>query len=352
MVVLVEFFTAPVRRWGIDIDWLTYHHPARKEANVMAVIVIAEVHGQTASGYDRMSNVLAGPLRQADSFVLHSAYEANDSWWIVELWQSKVEANSFFASHITTHLPPGVRPKRKIHEHWPLPEGWVTAPPNQEGIMYQGPDGIAVSVSPPMKFITTSDPMFVELAQRRGERRVLPWIPLERLLHEVWKPQLARQGYAFVDAHPEPQVADFWRRKDHGQPELGMIYEPIGSNWTRSDRSPAYVLLSRLALPGIPFSTWDVLAMEVRSSPSAYESARAAWVYALFNSRFDDAWQRSQAIVSQRMTEERQHSTMRPWRTCWPVIVIGWQRSSRPGGQAPVRRKSTPMSSTSVMRAI
>ena len=45
--------------------------------------------------------------------------------------------------------------------------------------------------------------------------------------------------------------------------------------------------------------------MEVRSSPSAYESARAAWVYALFNSRFDEAWQRSQAMVSQRMTEER-----------------------------------------------
>ena len=189
--------------------------------------------------------------------------------------------------------------------HWPLPEGWATAPPNQDRTVYVGPDGIAVSISPPMKFITTSDPMFIELAQRRGERRVSPWIPLERLLHEVWKPQLARQGYAFVDAHPEPQVADFWRRKDHGQPDLGMIYESIGSNWTRSDGSPAYVLLSRLALPGIPFSTWDVLAMEVRSNPSAYESARAAWVYALFNSRFDEAWQRSQAMVSQRMTEER-----------------------------------------------
>ena len=30
--------------------------------------------------------------------------------------------------------------------HWPLPEGWVTAPPNQDRTVYVGPDGIAVSV--------------------------------------------------------------------------------------------------------------------------------------------------------------------------------------------------------------
>lgn len=156
-----------------------------------------------------------------------------------------------------------------------------------------------------MKFITTTDPMFVDLARRRGDRQIAPWMTLERVLHEVWKPQLARHGYTFIDARPEPQAADFWRRKDKGQPDLGMIYESIGSNWKRPDGSPAYVLLSRLALQGIPFSVSDVIAMELRARPSDYESAKAAWVYALFNSRFDEAWQRSQAIASQRMTEER-----------------------------------------------
>jgi len=40
----------------------------------MAVIVLVEVHGQTEAGYDGMLGVLADLARQADGFVLHSAY--------------------------------------------------------------------------------------------------------------------------------------------------------------------------------------------------------------------------------------------------------------------------------------
>ncbi len=188
--------------------------------------------------------------------------------------------------------------------HWPLPAGWTLAPPNPEGVVFKGPDGITVSFSPQMKFITTSDPLIIQVAQRSGDRRIAPWLPMERVLHEIWKPQLAQKGYTFVDARPEPQAADFWRRKDHGQRDLGMLYEAIGSHWKRPDGSPAYVLLSRVALPGNPFTGWDVLAMEVRAPAPAFESARAAWVYALFNTRFDEGWQRSQAIATQRLTEE------------------------------------------------
>ena len=82
----------------------------------MAVIVIAEVHGQTESGYDGMLNVLADLARQAEGFVLHSAYRIDDTWWVIEVWRSKAEANQFFAKHVAPHLPPGVHPKRSIHE--------------------------------------------------------------------------------------------------------------------------------------------------------------------------------------------------------------------------------------------
>jgi hypothetical protein len=82
----------------------------------MAVIVIAEVHGQTESGYDGMLNVLADRARQADGFLLHSAYRVDDSWRVVEVWQSKAEANRFFATEVAPNLPPGVRPKRSVHE--------------------------------------------------------------------------------------------------------------------------------------------------------------------------------------------------------------------------------------------
>jgi quinol monooxygenase YgiN len=82
----------------------------------MAVIVIAEARGQTASGYDAMFEVLAEKARQAPGFVLHSAFCADGSWRVVEVWRSKAEANSFYARQVVPHLPTGVHPKRQVHE--------------------------------------------------------------------------------------------------------------------------------------------------------------------------------------------------------------------------------------------
>jgi hypothetical protein len=82
----------------------------------MTVIVTAEVHGQTEAGYDGMLSVLADLARRADGFVLHSAYVVDGSWRVVEVWRSKAEADRFFAQHVAPHLPPGVRPKRSVHE--------------------------------------------------------------------------------------------------------------------------------------------------------------------------------------------------------------------------------------------
>jgi len=89
---------------------------AIEQEDRMAVIMMAEVHGQTEAGYDGMLSVLADLARQADGFVLHSAYRVDDSWRVIEVWQSKEDANRFFAKHVAPHLPPGVHPKRSIHE--------------------------------------------------------------------------------------------------------------------------------------------------------------------------------------------------------------------------------------------
>jgi hypothetical protein len=82
----------------------------------MAVIVIAHAPGQTAAGYDAMLEVLADQARQAPGFVLHSAYCVDGSWQVVELWQSKAQANEFYARQVVPHLPTGVHPKRQVHE--------------------------------------------------------------------------------------------------------------------------------------------------------------------------------------------------------------------------------------------
>lgn len=82
----------------------------------MAVMVIAEVQGQTEPGYDGMLELLAGRLRQAEGFVLHTAHPVEGGWRITEVWQSKDAANRFFAKNVAPNLPPGVHPKRSVQE--------------------------------------------------------------------------------------------------------------------------------------------------------------------------------------------------------------------------------------------
>ncbi len=82
----------------------------------MTVIVSVDVHGQTEAGYDGMLAVLAERQRRADGFVLHSAYRVDGQWRVLEVWRSKEDADRFFAGQVAPHLPPGVRPKRTVHE--------------------------------------------------------------------------------------------------------------------------------------------------------------------------------------------------------------------------------------------
>lgn len=80
----------------------------------MAVLVTAEVAGQTREGYDGMLVALENPIRQAPGFLMHAAYETEDGWRVVEVWATKEDANCFFAEQVAPNLPPGVRPKRKL----------------------------------------------------------------------------------------------------------------------------------------------------------------------------------------------------------------------------------------------
>jgi hypothetical protein len=56
----------------------------------MAVLITAEVKGQTEQGYDGMRSVLAEALRTAPGFLLHTAYPVEDGWRVVEVWETKV----------------------------------------------------------------------------------------------------------------------------------------------------------------------------------------------------------------------------------------------------------------------
>jgi quinol monooxygenase YgiN len=82
----------------------------------MAVIVTAEVAGQTEQGYDGMRAALAEPMRRAPGFILHCARPVEGGWRVVEVWESKEAADRWFATGVAPHLPPGIHPKRHTEE--------------------------------------------------------------------------------------------------------------------------------------------------------------------------------------------------------------------------------------------
>lgn len=82
----------------------------------MAVLITAEVKGQTQEGYERMQAVLGSVLKGAPGFFLHAAHPTAEGWRIIEVWESKTAADEFFAKHVAPNLPPGIRPKRSVQE--------------------------------------------------------------------------------------------------------------------------------------------------------------------------------------------------------------------------------------------
>ena len=82
----------------------------------MAVLVIADVPGQTAEGYEGMLAALETELKEAPGFIAHGAGPSVDGWKTFEVWATLGEATRFFAGYVRPLLPEGVVPKRTIVE--------------------------------------------------------------------------------------------------------------------------------------------------------------------------------------------------------------------------------------------
>lgn len=82
----------------------------------MAILVSAEVPGQTREGYETTVEALASGLKEAPGFVLHMSAPSDDGWTVIEVWESKKEANDWFAHNVAPALPPGITPRRTFTE--------------------------------------------------------------------------------------------------------------------------------------------------------------------------------------------------------------------------------------------
>ncbi len=82
----------------------------------MPVIVTAEVPGQTPEGYDAILNALRPVMEKAPGFILNAAWDTPEGWRVIEMWQTRQNATDFFAKYVHPNLPPGIKPKRTLHE--------------------------------------------------------------------------------------------------------------------------------------------------------------------------------------------------------------------------------------------
>lgn len=80
----------------------------------MAVMISSTVKGQTKEGYEGVLMMVKDSIKSAPGFIMHCAFPVaeEDFWQVYEIWQSKAEADIFFAKHIAPNLPKGVYPKR------------------------------------------------------------------------------------------------------------------------------------------------------------------------------------------------------------------------------------------------
>ena len=78
----------------------------------MAVLVTAEVPGQTEEGLARMMTILEPLLRKTKGFIAVGHGLSGDGMRVFEVWESQDDATRFFAEFIHPNLPPGITPKR------------------------------------------------------------------------------------------------------------------------------------------------------------------------------------------------------------------------------------------------
>lgn len=82
----------------------------------MAILINTIVKGQTAEGYDQVLVHLEDLIKKSPGFKLHSAYSSNGEWMVMEVWNSKAEADNFFSTYVVPNIPKGIIPKRSYQE--------------------------------------------------------------------------------------------------------------------------------------------------------------------------------------------------------------------------------------------
>ncbi|CAN7267547.1 hypothetical protein LJR016_001137 [Devosia sp. LjRoot16] len=77
----------------------------------MAIMMIAEIAGQTPGGYEATLKAVSEAMKSAPGFLMHSAHQTETGWRVIEVWEARENSAQFFAAHVAPNLPAGIHPK-------------------------------------------------------------------------------------------------------------------------------------------------------------------------------------------------------------------------------------------------
>jgi heme-degrading monooxygenase HmoA len=77
----------------------------------MAILMKAEVRGQTRDGYQQVFDALASHYAAAPGFIVHMSHPMEGGWCVIDVWRTRKDFERFFGEHVAPKLPATVRPK-------------------------------------------------------------------------------------------------------------------------------------------------------------------------------------------------------------------------------------------------
>jgi hypothetical protein len=77
----------------------------------VAILMKAEVFGQTQEGYQQVFDALAPLYAATPGFIAHLSHPIDGGWCVMDVWASREQFESFFSQHVACKLQDTVRPK-------------------------------------------------------------------------------------------------------------------------------------------------------------------------------------------------------------------------------------------------
>ncbi len=77
----------------------------------MAILMKAEVMGQTLEGYQAVFDALAPVYARTPGFIAHFSHPIEGGWCVMDVWESRERFERFFAEHVACMLNDDLRPK-------------------------------------------------------------------------------------------------------------------------------------------------------------------------------------------------------------------------------------------------